>query len=503
MSQLKKYNPSTQEWEATIAGAEGPQGIQGETGPGLAAGGTAGQILSKIDGTDYNTQWIDEAPAASYTSTIKHAVKLGESIAKGQAVYVSSANGTNMVVSKASNGGESTSSKTMGLLATGGSTNATVNVITEGLLAGLNTSSATAGDPVWLGTSGNLIYGLTNKPSAPSHLVFIGIVTRVHANQGEIFIRPQNGFELDELHDVSITSPAAGEIVARNSANTLWENQTLAEAGVSAVGHTHDDRYYTETETNNAISTAIANVVNSAPAVLDTLNELSTSLNNDPSFATTVANALAALVPAGTISQTARAAAPNGYLLCDGSAVSRTTYSALFDAIGTVYGSGNGTTTFNIPNLQGNIPVGKNTGTFSTLGATGGAETVTLAATQIPAHTHSGTTGDQSVNHTHGFSGTTSTAGNHSHSASVGVSGADDNNHTGNGDMVADSDAGYRTQRGVSVSAAGDHTHTFSGTTSGVSTGHTHNFTTDNGTGGGQAHNNLQPYIVLNYMIKI
>jgi hypothetical protein len=202
--------------------------------------------------------------AAEYTSTVKHEVKLGAAIAKGQAVYVSSADGTNMIVSKASNASEATSSKVMGLLESGGSTNAKVNVITEGLLAGLDTSVATAGNPVWLGTDGNLLYGLANKPVAPAHLVFIGIVTRVNSNNGEIFVRPQNGFEFDELHDVLIVSPAAGEVIQRTSSN-LWENKTLAEANIAAadhnhsgvyspVGHTHDDRYYTETETDTLLS---------------------------------------------------------------------------------------------------------------------------------------------------------------------------------------------------------------------------------------------------------
>ena len=202
--------------------------------------------------------------AAEYTSTVKHEVKLAAAISKGQAVYVSSADGTNMIVSKASNASEATSSKTMGLLESGGATNAKVNVITEGLLAGLDTSAATAGDPVWLGTDGNLLYGLASKPVAPAHLVFIGIVTRSNSSNGEIFVRPQNGFELNEIHDVLISSPAAGEVIQRTSSN-LWENKTLAEAGIAAADHnhtgvyapathTHDDRYYTETETNDLLS---------------------------------------------------------------------------------------------------------------------------------------------------------------------------------------------------------------------------------------------------------
>jgi hypothetical protein len=263
VAQLNGFTGTETEWLASLEGDQGPQGVQGEpgadgadgatgpAGPGIAEGGAAGQILAKNSSTDYDTVWIDNY--ANWTSQLKHEVKLSESIAKGQAVYVSSADGTNMIVSKASNASEATSSKTMGLLEEGGSTNAKVKVITEGLLSGLDTSTAVVGDPVWLGTSGNLIYGLVNKPIAPAHLVFVGIVTRVNSNNGEIFVKPQNGFELNEIHDVLISAPAAGEVIQRTASN-LWENKTLAEAGISAVGHAHDDRYYTETEITTLLS---------------------------------------------------------------------------------------------------------------------------------------------------------------------------------------------------------------------------------------------------------
>jgi hypothetical protein len=200
----------------------------------MPTGGDAGQILAKDTATDYDFIWIDNY--ANWTSQLKHEVKLGEAIAKGQAVYVSSADGTNMIVSKASNATEMTSSKTLGLLETGGSTNAKVKVITEGLLSGLNTATAAAGDPVWLGTSGNLIYGLGSKPVAPDHLVFIGVVTRSNSNNGEIFIKPQNGFELEELHNLVLTDKQNGDVIAWDSANTRWKNvPAQSDTGWTAV----------------------------------------------------------------------------------------------------------------------------------------------------------------------------------------------------------------------------------------------------------------------------
>jgi len=231
-----------------IDGSQGPKGDQGDPGPagadgldgidgiGMPVGGEAGQILAKDTATDYDFIWIDNY--ANWTSQLKHEVKLGEAIAKGQAVYVSSGDGTNMIVSKASNASESTSSKTLGLLETGGNTNAKVKVITEGLLSGLDTGSALDGDPVWLGTSGNLIYGLANKPVAPAHLVFIGIVTRAQQNNGEIFIKPQNGFEVRELHDALIETNGNlidNEVFAYDLTSGLWKNQTAAEAGIQTA----------------------------------------------------------------------------------------------------------------------------------------------------------------------------------------------------------------------------------------------------------------------------
>ena len=190
---------------------------------GVPVGGTLGQILAKNSATNYDTTWID-----NYTEQIKTTVKADEAILKGQAVYVSGANGTNILIKKASNLTEATSSKTLGLLAQDLALNGQGFVITDGLLGGLDTSGATAGDAVWLGsTAGTLIFGLANKPSAPNHLVYIGVVTRVHATQGEIFIKPQNGFELREIHDVKITGVTNSQVLQYDGTDGLWKNGSL------------------------------------------------------------------------------------------------------------------------------------------------------------------------------------------------------------------------------------------------------------------------------------
>jgi hypothetical protein len=226
---------------------------------GLPAGGLTGQILTKSSNTDYDAIWAENY--ADWTSTVKHYVEAAQILTKGQAVYVSSSNGTNIKVSKASNATEALSSKTLGLVAQ--NLNTTNNkfgyVVSEGLLGGLNTSSADEGDPVWLGVDGALIFGLTNKPVAPAHLVFIGIVTKKSAGSGEIFIRVQNGFELQELHNVLIgtgyaSTPADNDVLAYDTASGLWKNQTAAQANLV---DTSDARLTdTRTPTDGSVTTA-------------------------------------------------------------------------------------------------------------------------------------------------------------------------------------------------------------------------------------------------------
>jgi microcystin-dependent protein len=114
--------------------------------------------------------------------------------------------------------------------------------------------------------------------------------------------------------------------------------------------------------------------------------------------------------PTGAIIMYGGAAPPSGWLLCDGTAVSRTTYAALLTAIGLAYGAGDGSTTFNLPNLKGRFPIGLDSAdaTIDTLGEVGGLSAVTLSAAQsgLPGHAHTTSVGTESANHAHGYSDT-------------------------------------------------------------------------------------------------
>jgi microcystin-dependent protein len=98
-------------------------------------------------------------------------------------------------------------------------------------------------------------------------------------------------------------------------------------------------------------------------------------------------------VPAGTIIALGTTSIPDGFLACDGAEVSRTTYAALFAVIGTIYGSGDGVNTFNVPNAVGKFIIGYDStdSDFNALGKTGGAATVTIDAATLPTHHHIGT----------------------------------------------------------------------------------------------------------------
>ena len=203
-------------------GPAGPQGPQGDPGEGVPVGGTAGQILAKNSATDYDTLWIDNYAPNLYVY-VKN--ETGSTLLKGQAVYIAGADNsaTHPRVALADADTESTSSKTLGLLLQDLTTGSFGYVVAEGLIEGLDTSSATAGQSVWLSsTAGGVVYG--SPPAKPAHSVYLGVVIRSNANNGKIAVKVQNGYELEELHNVQITNPQNKDALVYDSTTGLWKN---------------------------------------------------------------------------------------------------------------------------------------------------------------------------------------------------------------------------------------------------------------------------------------
>lgn len=214
--------------------------VAGEIGVGATPSyGTAGQILSS-QGAGNAAAWLDQT--SIQTSTVKHLVKndSGVTLAKGTVVYTKSANGSNILVDKAIATSDQFSSQVLGFLETELAPNASGYCINNGLITNINTNGSTAGDPVWLSgtTAGGFVTGIANKPVAPFHLVYLGVVTRANTNTGEIFVHISNGWELDELHNVSLAAAnvtADNEVLAWDNGSQLWINQTASEAGLAAL----------------------------------------------------------------------------------------------------------------------------------------------------------------------------------------------------------------------------------------------------------------------------
>jgi len=155
-------------------------------------------------------------------------------ITKGQAVYLFSAQGDRATVKLANNTGDATSAKTLGIVAEDIGANQTGFVVCQGVCYGLDLSAFTAGDTIYLGASAGTL--TATKPYAPNHLVYLGVVEKANAGAGQLYVRVQNGYELDEIHNVSAQSPSNGQTIVYNSSTSLWEKNTVSlTAGVNGT----------------------------------------------------------------------------------------------------------------------------------------------------------------------------------------------------------------------------------------------------------------------------
>jgi hypothetical protein len=210
--------------------------------PATAAQGakadTAVQTITSTDGSISitGTTAIDLSVAvAGSTSNVLLPVRntTGATLTKGTAVYISGATGQISTVSKAIATSDATSAQTLGLVTANISNNSNGNVTLIGAITNINTSAYTDGQQLYLSptTAGTLT---ATKPHAPDHLVYMAVVEHAHPTQGKLFVKVQNGYEMDELHDVSAQNPANNDGLFYNTTSGLWEKKSIA----TALGYT-------------------------------------------------------------------------------------------------------------------------------------------------------------------------------------------------------------------------------------------------------------------------
>jgi len=197
------------------------------------------QSITSTDGsvtvtTTGSTADLSVAVAASTTNVICLVRNTtGATLTKGTAVYISGATGQNPTVTKAQANNDTNSAQTLGLMTADLANNSNGYVTIIGLITNINTSAYTDGEQLYLSptTAGTLT---ATKPYAPQHLVYVAIVEHAHPTQGKLFVKVQNGYELDELHNVSAQSPSNGQVLIYNESTSLWEKHTLTDGtGIS------------------------------------------------------------------------------------------------------------------------------------------------------------------------------------------------------------------------------------------------------------------------------
>lgn len=192
------------------------------TGPGPAQIGYNGATLGLA--YDFDTTNVRCVIGQQMFAYVKNDEAV--TITKGQAVYLFGASGNKATVKLALNTSDATSATSLGLAAEDILSGQNGLVITQGVLDGIDTSAYSPGDILYVGATAGSWTSV--KPYAPAHLVYIGVVEKANAGAGQIYVRMQNGYELDEIHDVDLitTPPTTGDVLTYNG--TLWVNQAPA-----------------------------------------------------------------------------------------------------------------------------------------------------------------------------------------------------------------------------------------------------------------------------------
>jgi len=287
---------------------------------------------------------------------------------------------------------------------------------------------------------------------------------------------------------MAFTDPKMG-LRIWNHVEDLYNHDQLANNFAKIANHDHTENRGVQIPTEGIADGAITDA------------KISSGSITSDKFAPGAVSAVVQPVPIGTVVDYIGNTAPANWLILDGSAVSRTTYASLFGLIGTTYGPGNGSTTFNLPNLSGRVTVGVGTATGAagatahTLGQSLGEEKHTISLTEIPSHNHGGATGT-------GSTGGMSANATHNHQVignDDGAGGIGGGFDLVNGRVQALFAAGGI--RGLATTTGG-YGEGLSTDTANLDHAHSIPALSIPSAGGGQPSNNMQPSFVMNKIIR-
>ena len=263
--------------------------IKGGGGSSIDTTSLSNRINNKIDSIKRSSDSVyyykngvrtfayrDSVGSASDTaSVVKATVHNAEAttLTKGTVVYLFGATGNVASVKRAYNVSDTFSSKTFAIVKNDIASGATGTVITQGVVDKLNLGAYNEGDIVWLDSVAGQF--TKNKPSAPYHQVFIGVVERANAGNGQLYVKVQNGYELGELHNVSVNSQADNDILYYQLSTKLWKAKSPYQlVDTSKLSSRIDLRMkYTDT-TSMLTNYAKTSAVNLKVNISDTANML-------------------------------------------------------------------------------------------------------------------------------------------------------------------------------------------------------------------------------------
>lgn len=357
-------------------GDPGEDGTDGANGQGVPTGGTAGQILSKNSATDYDTSWIDmpeSGPFEVIDATGETEIDLDDYTDFGNYIIL----GHNVKQIKTFSSVPSRNCPFYILMIAEYYTNSTY--VYQTLMT-----------PILTGYNGGVSQGMWSAYRQISPNLDTSFLVRTFP------FRVDNNFKTGTSSDILLSTYGAGNLY----------NELVGAIGYTGSGSSMQAVKLNTLQTTNKSSLVAA--INEVLGSIPNANKVPTggtagqilSKNSATDYDMVWTDlTIGDNEPIGSIKLYGGATAPNGYLFAQGQEVSRTTYSELFRVYGTTFGVGDGSTTFNLPNLKGKVIVGLDeTDTdFNSLGKTGGSKTHTQTVAEMPSHTHSTTVGPWGV----------------------------------------------------------------------------------------------------------